>query len=69
MEEGEKNIYADKALYLLGKIYQYGISDDTKAIESYEKLLAKFPASIYLDEARGEIIKLREKVSWERNNG
>lgn len=69
VEEGEKNIYADKALYLLGKIYQYGISDDTKAIESYEKLLAKFPASIYLDEARGEIIKLREKVSWERNNG
>jgi tetratricopeptide (TPR) repeat protein len=62
VEEGEKNIYADKALYLLGNIYQYGIGDSTKAVEIYEKLLAKFPASIYLDEARSEIIKLREKV-------
>jgi tetratricopeptide (TPR) repeat protein len=62
VEEGEKNIYADKALYLLGKIYQYGMGDNTKAVEIYEKLLAKFPASIYLDEARSEIIKLREKV-------
>jgi len=63
VEEGEKNIYADKALYLLGKIYQYGIDDNTKAVEMYEMLLAKFPASIYLDEARSEIVKLREKVS------
>ena len=62
VEEGEKNIYADKALYLLGNIYQYGVGDSTKAVEIYEKLLAKFPASIYLDEARNEIIKLREKV-------
>jgi tetratricopeptide (TPR) repeat protein len=62
VEEGEKNIYADKALYLLGKIYQYGMGDNTKAVEIYEMLLAKFPASIYLDEARSEIIKLREKV-------
>lgn len=62
VEEGEKNIYSDKALYLLGKIYQYGVGDSTKAVEIYEKLLARFPASIYLDEARSEIIKLREKV-------
>jgi tetratricopeptide (TPR) repeat protein len=62
VEEGEKNIYADKALYLLGKIYQYGMGDNTKAVEIYEMLLANFPASIYLDEARSEIIKLREKV-------
>ena len=62
VEEGEKNIYADKALYLLGNIYQYGVGDSTKAVEIYEKLLAKFPASIYLDKARSEIIKLREKV-------
>ena len=63
VQEGEKNIYADKALYLLGKIYEKGIGDDSKAIEMYEKLLAKFPSSIYLDEARREINKLKDKIS------
>jgi tetratricopeptide (TPR) repeat protein len=63
VEEGEKNIYADKALYLLAQIFQYGIGDNAKAIEMYEMLLAKFPASIYIDKARNEIIKLREKIS------
>ncbi len=63
VEEGEKNIYADKALYLLAQIFQYSIGDNAKAIEMYEMLLAKFPASIYIDKARNEIIKLREKIS------
>jgi tetratricopeptide (TPR) repeat protein len=61
--EEEKNVYADKALYLLGKIYQYGLKDDSKAVEVYESLLAKFPNSLYLDTAREEIIKIRDKVS------
>jgi tetratricopeptide (TPR) repeat protein len=63
VEEGEKNVYADKALYLLAQIFQYSIGDNAKAIEMYEMLLAKFPASIYIDKARNEIIKLREKIS------
>jgi len=63
VEEGQKNIYADKALYLLAQIFQYSIDDNTKAIEMYEMLLAKFPASIYIDKARNEIRKLREKIS------
>ncbi|GBD89148.1 tetratricopeptide repeat protein [bacterium BMS3Abin03] len=63
VEEGEKNIYADKALYLLGEIYQYGLGDGAKAIEIYEKLLAKFPLSIYIDEARERIRNLKEKIS------
>jgi outer membrane protein assembly factor BamD (BamD/ComL family) len=48
---------------LLGKIYQYGKNDVQKAIEVYESLLAKFPNSLYLDEARDEIVKLRNKLS------
>ncbi len=60
--EKEKNIYADRAVYLLGRIYQYGLKDDAKATEIYESLLAKFPNSLYLDEAREEIIKIRDKV-------
>jgi tetratricopeptide (TPR) repeat protein len=63
VEEGEKNIYADKALYLLAQIYQNSIGDNIKAIEMYETLLAKFPASIYIDKARHEIIKLKDKIS------
>ena len=62
-DEGEKNIYADKALYLIGKIYQFSLNEINKAVESYEKLLEKFPNSLYLDEVRDEIIKLRSKTS------
>ncbi len=62
-DENEKNIYSDKALYLLGQIYEYGKVDNAKAVEVYEKLLAKFPNSLYLDKAREEIIKLRNKLS------
>jgi tetratricopeptide (TPR) repeat protein len=63
VEEAEKNIYGDKALYLQGQIYQYGLKDSVKAVESYESLLAKFPKSLYLDEARQNIIELKKKLS------
>lgn len=63
VDEAEKNIYADKALYLQGKIYEYGFNDNAKAIESYENLLAKFPRSLYLDDARQSIIELKKKPS------
>ena len=62
-EEAEKNIYADKALYLLSRIYQYGKKNYPKAIETYELLLAKFPNSLYLDDSRNAIIELRNKLS------
>lgn len=61
--EAEKNIYADKALYLMARIYQYGKRNYTKALEYYESLLAKFPNSLYLDEARDRIKELRDKLS------
>ncbi len=61
--EESKNIYSDKALYLLGNIYEFGLNDTTKAIEKYEELLAKYPSSLYLDDARDEILKLRNKAS------
>jgi len=62
-EEAEKNIYSDKALYLQGRIYQYGLKIPDKAVESYESLLIKFPRSLYLDEARQNIIELKKKIS------
>ena len=63
VEAGEKNIFADKALYLISKTYQYGVGDKLKAIESYERLLMQFPNSIYLDNARAEIFLLKNKLS------
>jgi tetratricopeptide (TPR) repeat protein len=62
-EEGEKNIYADKALYLLAKIHQFGLKDHLKAQEYYQKLLADFPTSIYIDEAREQLKVLLNKPS------
>ncbi len=61
--ENGKNIYADKALYLEAKTYQYGLKNIPKAIEAYESLLAKFPNSIYLNEARKIIVFLKNKLS------
>ncbi len=62
-DENGKNIYADKALYLEAKTYQFGLKDIAKAIEIYENLLAKFPNSIYLDEVRKTIVSLKNKLS------
>lgn len=59
--EGEKNIYSDKAVYLLGKIYQYGLKNLSKAEEYYQKLLADYPKSIYVDDARTKILLLQNK--------
>jgi len=61
--EESRNIYSDKALYLLGNIFEYSLNDSQKAVEIYEKLLAKFPGSLYLDEARDRILNLRKKLS------
>jgi tetratricopeptide (TPR) repeat protein len=59
--EGEKNIYADKAVYLLGKINQFGLKNYGKAEEFYQKLLADFPKSIYNDDARTQLLLLQNK--------
>ncbi len=58
-DEENKNIYSDKALFLSGKIYQFGLADNSKAVEVYEKLLAKFPNSLYLDNARDYINSIK----------
>jgi tetratricopeptide (TPR) repeat protein len=59
--EGKKNIYADKALYLLGKIHQFGIKNYGEAQKFYQKLLADYPKSIYNDDARAQLLLLQNK--------
>ncbi|MFI5237700.1 MAG: tetratricopeptide repeat protein, partial [Ignavibacteriales bacterium] len=58
---GEKNIYSDKAVYLLGKIYQFGTQNYTKAGEFYQKLLTDYPKSIYAENAREQLLLLQNK--------
>jgi len=60
-EEGEKNIYADKAVYLLGEIHQFGIKNISEAEKFYQKLLADYPKSIYVDDARAQLLLLQNK--------
>lgn len=55
----DAGIYADRALLLLGQVCQYGIKDNAKAIEYYETLLARFPSSLFLDEAREKILAIK----------
>lgn len=55
-----KNIYSDKALYLLGKFYNNLYNDKAKAVEYFDKLLENYPESLYLDQAREEILSLRK---------
>ena len=54
-----ESIVLDRSLMKAGQIYELGISDKLKAIETYQRLLEKFPNSIYVSEARKRIRKLR----------
>ena len=56
LSDSSKNaIFADKSLFLLAETYQYGIKDMQKARQNYEKLLEKFPNSLYFDRARDSL--------------
>ncbi len=46
------NIFADKSLFLLSNLYQYGIKDLEQAKLCYQKILEKYPNSFYIDKAR-----------------
>ena len=61
IKDKKRNIFADKALFLKGKVYQFGLNDKNEAVKMYYELLTKFPNSIYVDKARKLIIKLKNK--------
>jgi tetratricopeptide (TPR) repeat protein len=58
-ENTKYEIFADKSLFLLAQTYRYGIKDVYKAIQNYEKLLEKFPDSLYFDRARDSLKELQ----------
>lgn len=52
--------FYDKALYLQGKIYHYGLGELTKAVEIYSDVIKKYPDSIYLNECRNNIMLIKK---------
>lgn len=63
LENNENNIYADKILFFIAEIYEFGIKDYKSAMKSLEELLMKYPNSIYTDRSREKIVNLRTKLS------
>lgn len=59
----EKNIFADKLMYLFGNMYEYGMKDTSGAVSVYEDFLSKFPKSIFTEEVREKLVRLRNKSS------
>ncbi|MBL1212238.1 MAG: tetratricopeptide repeat protein [Ignavibacteriae bacterium] len=47
-----KSPYSDKALYLQGNTFLYGVKNIDKAKEAFENLLELFPNSLYFDKSR-----------------
>lgn len=57
---GSKTLYSDNALFLLANVYQYALQDNEAAQKGYQKLLEKFPNSLYFDKSRKNIISLEK---------
>jgi tetratricopeptide (TPR) repeat protein len=51
--------FLDKVLFSVAEIYQYGLKDNMKAIEVYDKLLKIYPNSFYALRTRKQIRELR----------
>jgi tetratricopeptide (TPR) repeat protein len=58
--ENPKSIYYDQGLLMQAKSYEQKNNRD-KAIESYQQIITEYPRSVYLQEARNRIKKLREQ--------
>ena len=61
IKDENTSIFADKCTFLLGLTYFYGLRDIPKSIETFQKILEKFPNSIYFDRARDELNSIQTK--------
>ncbi len=57
----EKSIYSDRALYRIGQLYLYGLNDKMRAEQTFNKLLAEFPNSIFVTEVRSLINQIQSE--------
>ena len=53
------SILRDKAQMRIGQVYETRVKNKAKAIEAYEEMLANYPTSLYVEEARKRIRLLR----------
>ncbi len=63
----KSNDSIEKALFLLGKTYQEGIADYAYAINAYDSLLSKFPATLQKEEALLNMYYCYKKLGDEAN--
>jgi len=59
LKDHKEEIRADNALYEMAQIYDFQLSEKTKAMELYEKLFTEFSGSTLAVEARQRFRKLR----------
>jgi tetratricopeptide (TPR) repeat protein len=52
----------DRAQFHIGEVYEFGLRDSARAVKAYEKLLAKYPDSVFGSVARKRIRHLRGDV-------
>ena len=55
--ENRLEFNADKSLFLCGKIFQFGLGDNEKALSCYRIILESYPNSLYFDKSR-QLIKI-----------
>jgi outer membrane protein assembly factor BamD (BamD/ComL family) len=60
--EFPESVLLDAALMNTGAVFEIGLRDKQKAIAAYQKLLERFPNSLYTNEARKRIRELRGDI-------
>jgi len=60
VDQKDKTIFGDRALFRQAEIYLYGIKDSIKTIQFLEKLLVDYPQSLLITEARKIINRIKE---------
>jgi tetratricopeptide (TPR) repeat protein len=61
-DPGESAAVLDRAQFHIGEVYEFGLRDSARAVKAYEKLLAKYPDSVFGSVARKRIRHLRGDV-------
>ena len=59
LAEHPESLLTDDCLYLLGELYRINLNESEKAKEMYERIIFKYPSSIYLVDARKAYRTLR----------
>jgi len=54
-----ESIFLDRAMMKTGLVYQFGLKDKVRAAEAYQRLLERYPNSIFVNDARKRIRDLR----------